>query len=258
MSLTERTGLARFRQPEYTGENRCTPCTAVNVVIAAVLAVAASVVATPLVGFVVASVSLLAIYLRGYLVPGTPTLTKQYFPDWLLRKFDKTPTATLDTDLDVEAQLLAVGAVEPADEDLRITDEFETAWRAEIDRVRVDLDRRVGDLLGLDDPSVDGGTSVCRVLDCEQVAARWPSTAALIADGAAVPLLRRRAENWDALDRTEQGHLLAGLRIFVETCPDCGAPLAFSEETVESCCRTRQVVTYDCTACDARVMEVEQ
>ncbi|WP_276255225.1 hypothetical protein [Halomontanus rarus] len=84
--------INRVRQPEYTGENRCIPCTTVNVVIAAVLSVGAGLLFAPL-GIAVFSASLLAIYLRGYLVPGTPTLTKRYFPDWLLAKFDKEPDA---------------------------------------------------------------------------------------------------------------------------------------------------------------------
>lgn len=257
MSTAGRIGLDRFKQSAYTGENRCLPCTGVNLVLAGTLSAAATVVALPL-GVVVAVVSLLAIYFRGYLVPGTPTLTKRYFPDWLLQAFDKTSSQTLDTDLDIERQLLAVGAVEPAGDDVRLTDEFGAAWEAEIDRARGDLDRRVGDLLALDDPSVDTGTSVCYVLDSGKVVGQWPSTAALIADVAAVPLLRDRATNWDDLPQTERGRLLAGLRLFVETCPDCGGTLAFSEEEAESCCRFTDVVTYDCTACGARVMEVEQ
>ena len=32
--MTASTLADRLRQPEYTGENRCTPCTVVNVVIA--------------------------------------------------------------------------------------------------------------------------------------------------------------------------------------------------------------------------------
>lgn len=87
-------GLSRafdqIRQPEYTGENRCIPCTTVNVVIAAVLATGIAVF-NPLLAIAAFVASLAAIYLRGYLVPGTPALTKQYFPDWLLAKFDKGP-----------------------------------------------------------------------------------------------------------------------------------------------------------------------
>ena len=62
----------------------------------------------------------------------------------------------------------------------------------------------------------------------------------------------------DDLDRAEQGQLLAGLRVFLDSCPDCDGPLSFGQETVESCCRTAEVITYDCDDCGARVMEVQQ
>ena len=83
--------LDQYRQPKYTGENRCLPCTAVNVAIAVVFAALFSFVGTPFLGLLVLGGSLLAIYLRGYLVPGTPELTKQYLPDWVLAMFDKQP-----------------------------------------------------------------------------------------------------------------------------------------------------------------------
>ncbi|HET7324840.1 MAG TPA: hypothetical protein VFJ06_10950, partial [Halococcus sp.] len=80
----------RFRRPEYTGANRCTPCTVVNLLIA--------VVVTGAVALLVPEVAILAfiifvgtIYLRGYLVPGTPSLTKQYLPARVLRLFGKQP-----------------------------------------------------------------------------------------------------------------------------------------------------------------------
>ncbi len=82
--------VEQLRQDEYTGENRCVPCTAVNLIIAVVIALAVGVAFVPA-GAVVFGLSLATIYLRGYLVPGTPTLTKRYFPDWLLAKFDKEP-----------------------------------------------------------------------------------------------------------------------------------------------------------------------
>ena len=85
------TFLDSIRQPEYTGANRCWPCTITNVGIAGVLTVGASIVGTPLLGAAVFGVSLAAIWLRGYLVPGTPELTKRYFPDRVLAWFDKGP-----------------------------------------------------------------------------------------------------------------------------------------------------------------------
>ena len=85
------------KQPEYTGENRCIPCTIVNVLIALVLAGLAYVISLG-VSVVVLVLSLIAIYVRGYLVPGTPTLTKQYMPERILALFDKGPVIeTRDT-----------------------------------------------------------------------------------------------------------------------------------------------------------------
>lgn len=89
MSVT-RSPLERLARPEYTGGNRCTPCTVVNLVFAVGLALAAgrvrSLLALPT--LVAATV---VIYLRGYLVPGTPALTRRYLPDRVLAAFDKRP-----------------------------------------------------------------------------------------------------------------------------------------------------------------------
>ena len=80
----------RIREPEYTGENRCIPCTVVNGVLAVVLTAAAAVFG-PVTAAVVLVASLGSIYYRGYLVPGTPELTKRYLPDRVLRVFGKAP-----------------------------------------------------------------------------------------------------------------------------------------------------------------------
>ncbi|MFC4360067.1 hypothetical protein ACFO0N_19125 [Halobium salinum] len=260
--------LRRFHRPEYTGENRCLPCTVANTAIAALLTLVAGVV-SPVLAVVVLGLSLGAIWLRGYLVPGTPELTKRYFPDWVLRRFDKGPAtgvgaeARVEVDpdtpqVDPETELLAIGAVEEADDDLRITDEFRAAWRDSIESVRRDTAAHVGSLLALEEPRVEDREVACIVTDGGVERARWPSEAALLADLGAVPLLRERVANWDELDRVTQGQLLAGLRIFAENCPSCDGPLAFSEERTESCCRTVDVVTYDCGDCGARVLEVER
>ncbi|MEF8851174.1 MAG: hypothetical protein V5A44_03235 [Haloarculaceae archaeon] len=82
--MSEVTGpLDRFRQPEYRGENRCVPCTVVNVGIAVSAALVvgtwgALAVETAVAGAAAAAVlavGLVAVWLRGYLVPGTPRWT---------------------------------------------------------------------------------------------------------------------------------------------------------------------------------------
>ncbi|APX97631.1 hypothetical protein [Natronorubrum daqingense] len=83
-----------LKQPEYTGENRCEPCTLLNLAIAVAVG---SLVArkTKLGGALAIVVSIGLIYLRGYLVPGTPTLTKRYLPPEVLRWFGKEPEPEL-------------------------------------------------------------------------------------------------------------------------------------------------------------------
>lgn len=91
--------LDRFKQPEYTGTNRCFACTVVNtaitLVLAGVLGAVGGVVGGPLVGVGLAVAMLVvgfaSIYFRGYLVPKTPYLTKKYFPPWLMELFGKSP-----------------------------------------------------------------------------------------------------------------------------------------------------------------------
>ncbi len=86
------------RRPEYTGDNRCLPCTVVNVLIATVLGAIVS-KRSKVGGAVVVAVSLASIYLRGYLVPGTPELTKRYLPPAVLRWFGKEPDVEVATGL---------------------------------------------------------------------------------------------------------------------------------------------------------------
>ena len=272
--------VSRLRQPEYTGENRCLPCTVVNGLIAVVLggAVAGAGVATGnsglgfAAGAVVVGLSLVAIYLRGYLVPGTPTLTKRYFPPWLLTLFGKEPAdefagvAGTDTertgpdaeDLDPEAVLVGVGALEEcADgEDLCLTEEFRAAWAAGIEQAS-DADRAaLLDVLGVpgEAETEEFGDAFRLVVDGAE-AGRWESRAAFLADLGAAHALEARYDGWSDLPVRARGQLLNGLRLFIDTCPACGGTPEFGTETVESCCSTREVAAVACPGCGARLFE---
>ncbi|KPN30966.1 hypothetical protein SY89_01707 [Halolamina pelagica] len=251
----------RLEQSEYIGENRCLPCTVLNVALAVVLAAVAAVVATPLVGVAVLFVSLSAIYFRGYLVPGTPELTKRYLPDRVRRRFGKAPALPDPGEtVDVEAYLLDAGVLvdPPAGDDLELADRAATEWRERIDAAREDPAAAAGDVLALDDPGVESRDGATVVTDGGLAAADWPSQAALLADLGAVDVLAARDPEWATRDREEQGRVLAGMRLFVAHCPDCGAAPELGEETVESCCRRAQVYTYACPDCGARLLEIEQ
>jgi hypothetical protein len=271
--------LRRFRQPEYTGENRCVPCTLANSVIAVVLGVALAAVWMPL-GIAVLVASALAIWLRGYLVPGTPELTKRYFPERLLAHFDKGPqssgfaaavesgpddgTEEFDAEaFDAERVLLDGGVVEPCEDvdDLCLDGEFERGWYARMDAVRDDETAAREELarqLDVDPASVEfeeyGSATVARIDGAR--AGQWESHAALVADLAAAHELPARVDGWASLPTEARSRLLGGLRIFLEECPECGGPVFAERETVTSCCRSHEVVAASCRECDARLLEL--
>jgi hypothetical protein len=266
MSFSER--VHRLRQPEYTGENRCIPCTIVNLLIA-VLVSGLVAIASPPVAAVVFAVSVAAIYLRGYLVPGTPTLTKRYFPDPVLRLFDKhelPEPPTVEDDSDVEAFLLDVDAVEVCREgtDLCLTEGFREAWYDRIERLREqgDVDEGVVALFeGLDiDPNrvriESYGDAYEAYIDDTRVG-QWESRAAYLADIGAEAELRERHPAWHRLGFDERTEILGALRLWLERCPTCDGPVTLGEETVESCCRSIDVIAATCEECGARVFEAQ-
>lgn len=257
MSIDSTIISTEIRELEHTGENRCTPCTVVNLAIVGFLSLTIGVF-VPVIGAVFAVLGVIMIYLRGYLVPGTPTLTKRYFPDRVLRRFDKPPAMTLEPNVDPEAQLLVIGAVEPADNDLQLTDTFATEWDSSIEQTGDDLEAQTATVLGLSDAEIREVGEGLAVIEENTIVARWASRAALIADLAAIPPLRDRTTNWAVLSESAQRQLLAGLRIFLESCPCCGGELAFSTEPIKSCCRTGDILQYACEDCNGMMLEVEQ
>jgi hypothetical protein len=277
--------VARFRQPEYTGENRCIPCTVTNVVIAAVLSVGVGVFVPPA-GVAVFVGSLVAIWLRGYLVPGTPELTKRYFPDWLLAYFDKGPQAasasgfdaepveegdeTADTvsdqeplrDVDPETLLLESGVVEPCtqEDDLCLVEAFETAWTDRMAALReAGADREaLAEQLDADpdDLRFEEHEAGFEAFEGDHRLGQWESRAALLADLAAAAELPDYVDDWDRLAVGAKARVLGGLRVFLETCPACEGQVTAGTEVVESCCRSHEVVAVGCADCDARLLEV--
>ncbi|QLD86537.1 hypothetical protein HWV23_12630 [Natronomonas halophila] len=255
--------VSRLRQPEYTGENRCIPCTVTNIVIAVVLTGVLAFVSPPLAG-VFAVLAAGSIWLRGYLVPKTPELTKRYFPEWLLAKFDKAPEPTPEppSDFNPEEVLLEAGAVEPcADvDDLCLTDDFETAWLGRIEALEDEdaLRDELADQLDLERETIDFetyGDAFIAHSDGEQIG-QWESRAALLADLAAAKELPDWIDYWSSLPSQHRSQLLGGLRVFITDCPTCGGPVTTDTEVVESCCRSTTVVAVACEDCGDRLLEV--
>ncbi|QDX39991.1 hypothetical protein [Salarchaeum sp. JOR-1] len=252
--------LDAVRRPEYTGENRCLPCTGVNIVLAAAGALVLLVVAPAAVALAAFALALAVIYVRGYLVPGTPALTARYLPDRVLRLFDKSPRG--DADLDVLGTLTALNAiVETADGDVALAPDFDAEWRVRI----ADSDTatpRTADLAALLDVDPDDidvryhGDGACSVFCGPDIVGRWESPAAFNADVTADAVLAAR-DGWRALPLTHRGELLAALRACLDTCPACHGRVELRSDVVSSCCRSVDVAAADCTQCGSRLFEVE-
>ena len=259
--------INRLRQSKYTGENRCDPCTALNVVIAAVSSALVAKLTSRRLGGTAFAISLGIIYLRGYLVPGTPRLTKRYFPERVLRWFDKdtmTPKTDETIEIDPEQVLLDATVVEPCREgtDLCLTSAFRDAWRERIHTARAHdpaedhlacmLDTRTDDRITVDQ---HGEAFVAHTDDA--VIGQWSSRAALIADTAAATELSEHIPNWSDLSPAEIARVLMSLRVFIEQCPNCDGPVQIEQKVVESCCRSYDVIASACQDCDARLFEME-
>jgi hypothetical protein len=267
--------VTRYKNPEYTGENRCVQCTVVNVgIVAVVSAVAAAymllsgwgeLAAPVVVGF--AAVSTASIYFKGYLVPGTPTLTRRYMPQRLLAAFGKTESSEpgpAPDDIDIEQLFVSNGILQPCQDgaDLCLTEEFARRWREEIEAIReveIDRDRLLG-LLGLsaDDVRFEEYPTAFRMRVDGRSIGKWESQEAFYADAAAAELLEDRLPKWPRLDAVQRGELLNGLRLFLTRCPGCDAPLSLDMDRVESCCNSREVLALSCEECGARVFESDQ
>jgi hypothetical protein len=265
--------LSTVRQPEYTGENRCWACTVANTGIAVVASVALwALLAFPAglgawsvpAAAALFVVSIGSIWLRGYLVPGTPTLTKRYFPDRVLRWFDQAPEPRRSAaDIDVERELMDAGVLEECEnvDDLCLDDAFADAWRARIETVRDDevSPELLRDFFPVDvaDLEFDVREDAVMARRDGTLVAQWESDAALIADASAADVFHDRYEEWDTYTFDAQFELVGGLRLFLERCPTCDGPIAFGEEVVESCCREIEVVAMRCEDCGARLFEAE-
>jgi len=264
------------QQPEYTGENRCLPCTVINAAIA--LAVGALIgfgltvtTRTPSSlaiavsgGFILASLAV--IYLRGYLVPGTPTLTDRYLPERALELLGKEPKAPAgppaDSHVDPKVALLEANVIEPCSDrdDLCVSGEVRRAWNDRMERLvergveTEELVEHFGVPVG--DCTLEAHNDVRIVYSDSTLVGKWPSEAALVADAAAAPVLSDRLSDWGGLTHAARRELLYSLRLFIDDCPTAEGGVEFGRERVSStCCGTTEIFAVTCEESGERIFE---
>ena len=150
-------------------------------------------------------------------------------------------------------KLEAANVVIETDDHLELTAEFHEAWHGEIDRLR-SLDRRSYLASFFDakqesisvEPNPDGSVTVRR--DGERIG-EWPSKVAIDADIAAFLTLQDWLPEWAELSGTQRDELVARLRLFLRSCPDCDEDLTVEE----SAATPKGVPRLRCPACDVIV-----
>jgi hypothetical protein len=218
----------------------------------------------------VACVGLAAVWLRGYVVPGTPALTRRYLPERVLAVFGKaTPRRggfevsngeVPETDHPTEV-LAALGVLADGGEP-SLSRSFVASWSEAAGRLAggdESIREGAGEVLSVvpDRVGVTPGDAggVTLTLDGEWVG-DWPSRTALVADLAAELVLDGGA--WSALGRAERADLTARIRGLATECPVCGGEAVVSDDTVQSCCESVDVVAVTCRGCGDRLAEFER
>lgn len=252
--------LDRVRQPEYTGANRCLPCTVVNTIIAIVLAVVIGWF-VPIAGLAVFVLAVAAIGLRGYLVPGTPELTARYLPNRIHRWFDHEPAVYDGNEEELERTLIDWNVLEPC------TDEDDLCMKSEVREPFEDLladmrdrgieDAELGRLFNTDPDDVTRGRGEPPMIRVTGGTSQWPSTPALMADVAMAEVLSEHTSEWERLPLSARGPILAGLRPFLHECPGCQGEIMLDTEVVSSCCRKQEVVRLQCKTCESTIFEID-
>lgn len=258
--------LDRLRQPAYTGANRCIPCTIANSAIAVAVAVAVAGVTLRLTtparagaaGMGVLLVSASAIWLRGYLIPGTPTLTKRYMPPWMLRLFGKAPVAETPRHVDAESILVATDILIPCEETegLCLRSAFHEQWAAALREAdgSAELLSLLGTTATEDSLTQERPGGALVISGPHQQWGQWPSTTAIQADVATARVLRRKLDGWGVYHPVDRAALLRAVRIRLGRCPG-GEDLSVNEETVPSCCGDHDVIAVECTGTGDRLVE---
>jgi len=241
------------------------------------VAVGLGIVVSPIVAVVALVAGLASVWLRGYLVPYTPSITAR-----AMDVLSDTPkrghggVATTDagsdgpvdetTGDDVVAALSTAGVLTADGEELSLTNDFREAWRTTIDEDRPsDLDAISDELQDaidwVADASVvrDDGREWVQLTDADDNVHNetWLAPPAAVADLTAVRTLEDQTE----LTPTQRTLAAPSLRQFLDRCPVCDDDLVMSSP--RACCGSPRYVAegieavLSCPSCDEIVAAFE-
>jgi len=273
--------LAALTDETYTGENRCWPCTVLNLGLVGVFALFFRARERSLASLLVVVGGVAVIYLRGYLVPYTPAFAPRLvaaspLPDaWFHREsshdglsqddvtHEESESLAEDVELDGETvfrELSIAGVIEAEGERLFLDVEVDRAWHKRMDELAdYSLDELSATLqaslpqIDHAEPYVDDAEWVVLGSDPGQLLGRPVAVAEL----AAYEVLGERTDD----ERLKVAGTEA-FRMFLDSCPVCDSELV--ESSTVSCCgghlgpRQDPDETLVCPTCEQRLYTFKQ
>lgn len=228
--------IESLRDPGYTGDRRCWPCTVVNAVLVGLAALVIGRRWRRLAGMLVLGIGGLLIALRGYVVPYTPRFAPRLVDRLPVDLgFDHAPPAEPSDSLvapenpDQLVGVLIEAGVLTGEETLYLEDGFAAVWEREMAALREETDHEVAAAAAAAVPyEADSTVSGERLLVAGDRDA-WLSRPVAIAETAGIEALVDAG-----LDRETAASAAGALRMFLPVCPDCGGPVI--ESTIGNCC----------------------
>ncbi|GAA0256728.1 hypothetical protein GCM10009000_086930 [Halobacterium noricense] len=200
------------------------------------------------------------IMLHGYLIPGTPQLTRA-LPESVLGAFGKNEVEAFSSNLPATKALLAVGLL---DEDYRLPAEVEERIQATAAKGVNDSDvleqaivKKFDDVVEVSARRSLGGGENWFAFDTDEVAVRqWEARAVAALDMAVIDLLAERIPDWDDRSAADRTAMAAILRYGLQMCPACGDEYVEPEGQHMTCCGGRSLVgERQCPACDYALVD---
>ena len=278
---TDPMGALETRSDEsFTGENRCWPCTVLNLGLVGFVALFLRARERSLASLLVAGVGVAVIYLRGYLVPYTPEFAPRLVaaspvPDeWFHGKpshgepsredVTRRESESLADDVGMDGEtvlreLSAAGVIEVEGAELFLATAVDTAWH-----------ERMGELtdLSLAELSSTLQSSLPQIDHAEPYAddAEWVAVGADHKQLLPRPVVTAELAAYAVLSESIDDERLrvagaAAFRMFLDSCPVCDAELV--ESSSVSCCgghlgpRQDPDETLVCPTCEQRLYTFE-
>lgn len=162
--------------------------------------------------------------------------------------------------IDPSEYLRQSGVLVEGEDDLVLAEPIRDRWAAELARVRAggldETDLRAPLAVVFEtDPThvtvepVEESERISVLVD-DDIVGQWVSLAGLAADTTASTVLASVDDGWAAIDPAQRGTVLSTLRIFVPSCPICGADVAFEERDCGCGCSGRSSYVFACEGAD--------